>query len=835
MLALGCMVIFGLIHVAREDRADDENGYPSGPQKVNERMMLERAYPDAVFDLVAYKNGVGEALRARNSHMVRDLLTWTVEGPGNIGGRFNTIAIHPTDPDIMLAGAATGGVFRTTDGGSTWSPVFDDQPYLSIGYITFDPSNPSTVWVGTGDANISGFCYVGDGIYKSTDGGTTWQHKGLVDQHIVASIIVDPSNSNIVYAATMGQPFMRDDNRGLYKTIDGGDSWTSVLFVSDQAGVIDMVMDPSDPQVLYVATFDRIRSNSESVAYGPNGKIWKTTNGGSDWLHLTNGLPNYPVSRIGLAIALSEPNTLYAIVTDSTYGVEGIYKTLDAGMAWTSLDVSEVDDLHSTFGWYFGKIHVNPLDPERVYILGVDSYTSVDGGTTWNMFTPPWYTYEVHADKHDMQFTSGNAILLCTDGGIYRTYDEGGTWEDIENIPVNQVYHAAENPHSPEEYWCGVQDNGTSRGNASTINSWERMAGGDGFLPKFDPVDPLLSYVEIQYGYVLYSDNGGSDYFDCTTGIDENDRVNWDMPYTIDPFDRSILYCGTERMYKMEGAPYGVWEPISNDLSDGGSGRVHTITTLSPSAVSANNIYAGTGDANVWASTNGGTSWNNVTGTLPERYVTAVVASPNLPNTVYVTHSGYREGENIPHVHRSDNNGTGWVNISGDLPQVAVNDILVRNGNEDLIFASTDVGVYYTVNGGLQWNRLGDNMPLMPVFDIEFNTSGTKVIASTFARSVQTCDISSLLTVATNDMDPLTTAIVVYPNPVSDLLNIEMSKKALVQVEVHDINGALVWNGVPGEVSSFTIPVKDLAVGTYSVAIRSGNERSNHRFVKLDR
>ncbi len=799
----------------------------------NEQLLLQRSYPDAQFDLAAYARGIAVAMEMRRESQASRSMEWVVEGPGNIGGRFNCIVAHPTNPSIIYAGAATGGVFKTTDGGGNWSPIFDEQPYLSIGCIALDPSNPNTVWVGTGDANISGFCYTGDGVYKSTDAGATWTHMGLAEQFVISTIDFNPSEPGTIYVGAMGNPFIRDDNRGLYRSTNGGASWEQVLFVSDQAGVIDLVIDPTNPDVLYASTFDRIRSNAERIAHGPGTRIRKSIDGGDTWSTLTNGLPDFPVSRIGLAISPSNPNIVYASIADSTYALLGVFKTTDAGANWFQLNTDGLNN-YSNFGWYFGKIHVNPANPEQVYVLGVDSYTTTDGGLSWNLVAPEWWLYEVHADHHGMHFIDAQTILLCTDGGLYRTTDNCATWTDIDNIAVNQVYHAIENPYIAQDYWCGVQDNGTSNGNEASINAWARIFGGDGFLPSIDPVDQSVVYALAQRGALYYSTNGGTDFSEAMWSMEAGERFNWDMPYFISPHDHTVLYCGTHRVHRMTDAPFGAWEPISDDLTDGlgeGPNDQHTLTAVAQSPVNEQVLYAGSADANVWRTTNGGGNWTNVTGTLPVRYVTAVTPSPSEANTVYVTHSGYRDGLYIPHVHRSTNNGTSWTDITGDLPPVGVNDVLISPFMEELLFVSTDVGVYYSTNGGVNWQRLGGNMPLMPVFNIEFTTDGTKLIASTFARSVQTIDLTELLTVGVHGTVLTADDLLIHPSPAISDVSVRWSGRTSVDYAVYSNAGAQVATGrAAGPV--FRIAVDQLGAGTYLLDLRAGEERVVRRFVK---
>jgi len=803
----------------------------------NERMLLQRSYPDAEFDYKAYHKALNTEYQHIYSASYRGpSLSWYVEGPGNIGGRFNCVVADPNNSNIIYAGAASGGIFKTTDGGNAWNPIFDDKPFLAIGCLTIDPNNSNIIWAGTGDANISGLCYIGDGIYKSIDAGATWTNMGLNNQHVFSKIIVDPTNSNIIYAATMGQPFVRDNNRGLYKSTNGGISWNPILTISNQAGIIDLVMDATNPQVLYAASYDRIRNNQESITYGKDSKIWKTIDGGSTWTHLTNGLPNFAVSRIGLAIASSNSNVIYAVIADSTNYFQGVYKSIDAGTTWTDINISSLDpNAYSGFGWYFGKIAVNPANENQIYVLGVDSYTTSDDGNTWSLATPTWQLYQVHGDHHDLFFIDANTALLCTDGGIYKTIDNCVSWTDVENIPANQVYHSIENPHVADEYWCGMQDNGTANGNMATINSWNRVYGGDGFQAAFDASNSNIFYAEAQNGWLTYTDDGGQNFYDATQGIDwMNDVVNWDMPYIISKHNNTTMYCGTNKVYQMTGAPYGTWMPISPDLTDGlGQYRddLHTITSISESALSSGIIYASTADANVWVTTNTGSTWTNVTRTLPNRYVTSVKASPNVASNVYTTHSGYRDGDNIPHIHKSINYGSSWINISGDLPQVAVNDIIIKEGNENILFAATDIGVYYTVNAGINWIRLGNNMPLIPVNEIEFNKTKNKIIASTFGRSVQTIDISSVsLGIDDNYLNDL---ITVYPNPATDFIKVKLPSITDVAYTIYSLKGDIVKKEELNNKVDVEVQISELPKGTYLIEMLFNKQRVTKHFIKM--
>ena len=711
--------------------------------------FLQRSYPDVSFDYRAYGQALDIAKRgAKNTLSTRANNKWTTQGPGNIGGRINTIAVHPTDPDIIYVGAAAGGVFKTIDGGQNWAPVFDDFSFLAIGDIVISHHNPNVVYAGTGDVNISGYPAIGDGIYKSTDGGQSWTHLGLAEQSIVSSIIVDPTDSMTLFVGTMGIPFERNNQRGLYRSKDGGQSWSQVLFISDQAGIIDMVHDPVYPGIIYAASWDRIRNNQESTISGSGGAIWKTTDNGDNWRKLTGGgFPSGPLGRIGLAVDGSTPFMIHAVVVGTNSHVEGVYHSLDAGNNWNEISGNLDPNALGGFGWYFGKIRVNPANPSEIYVLGVQLHKTDNSGNSWFESDPPWWNYIVHADKHDLVFGPGGIIYLATDGGLYRSVDNGSSWTDAENIPNTQFYRVATNPHEPGIFYGGAQDNGSTGGNQSIINSWPRIFGGDGFQMSFDPDSSNIFYVQTQNGGLYYTRDNGSSFQQNFYGINESDRVNWDAPFMLSHFDPRRQYTATYRVYKNTNGPGGVWDSISPDLTDGliFHSRFHTVSTLHESPKNEQILYAGTTDGNVWITPNGGLNWIDITGSLPNRYVTSVKASSVDSSVAFVTHSGYKYNDFFPHIHKTDNYGATWTDISGNLPPLAINDVYIYPTDDKIIFVATDGGVYATINGGQNWYRLGDNMPIIPVYDLEIEKTSMTLVAGTFARSIMTFDLNDLI------------------------------------------------------------------------------------------
>ncbi|MEM8906908.1 MAG: T9SS type A sorting domain-containing protein, partial [Bacteroidota bacterium] len=744
-------------------------------------------------------------------------------------------------------------VWKTTNGGGDWIPVFDDQTFLTVGDIVFDPSDPEIVYVGTGDFNVPGSAHVGDGVYRTNDGGATWTHLGLEDQRIVSKIVIDPTNSQTIYVATMGLPYLRNNDRGLYKSTDGGTNWEQILFISDSTGISDVLIDPTNPQVLYASGWDRIRNNQESLIIGQGARVYKTTDGGANWTDLSaldTGLPQEALCRTGLAMSGSDPNVVFALFVGTDFELEGIYKTTNAGATWTPIptdpDLTGLSPNALSFGWYFGKMRVNPLDDNDIFLLGVDLWRTLDGGQNWFMATPPWWYFSVHADKHDLVFTSTFNIVLATDGGLYKTDLQAQDWVDIENIPTTQFYRTAFNPHRPDWYYGGAQDNGSTGGNASLFNSWERIFGGDGFQMAFHPTNPNIVYAETQNGGIVYSEDGGEFFDSGDEGIDSDDRRNWDMQYIISKHLPSILYTGTYRVYRSTNGAMPLWEPISPDLTDGIilHPRFHTITSLSESGISPSILYVGTTDGNVSRTVDGGTNWENISAGLPKRYITSVKASDAFEDHVYITHSGYKDNENIPHVHRSTDRGNTWESISDGLPQLAVNDIYILPDHQDsVLIVATDGGVYASIDRGDNWNRLGRNMPMVHVFDLEYNPVKNEIIAATYARSIMTYSVDSLLNEETIvSIDPAPQAaqekLRIFPSPAQDNItvafnNVEQGRD--FDLVVLDVNGRLVrqQQGQQNGAVELSLDVADLPHGPYMVKVKIRHAIFTGRFIKI--
>ena len=829
-----CLVLAVVLFLSKFNIKDfDEQNKLEQKSQPSDFFFHQRAYPDEAINLKAYNNGLKEVRQRKEDQKksTGSLVDWEYIGPGNIGGRINAVIVHPTDTNIIYAGCAAGGIFKTTDAGLNWQPLFDDFSYLAIGDLTFNPLNPNTVFAGTGDPNISGYPFVGDGIYKSSNGGETWQHLGLSEVGIVSRMYISPTDTNLIYVAAMGIPFEQNPHRGLYRSSDGGQSWQQVLFVDTDAGIIDLVVNPENDQTVYAASWNRIRNNSISTIWGNDAKIWKSTNGGNTWSVLGGGLPTGYNGRIGLTISELDTNLLYAVYANTASDIGGLYKTMDAGNSWTSIPVgSPLSWAYSGFGWYFGQIRINPYDNDELFVLGVDLYRSNNAGTNWSAVGPNWATNQFYADKHDLVYFDAQTIYCTTDGGLYKSMDGGNSWRDIDNIPNTQFYRVTCDPHNPGSYAGGAQDQGTLYGSANGFYTWERMLGGDGFQPLFDYNTPGIKYAEMQNGALRYLTPQMTYWYPFTNGLSGAERRSWDMPFIMSQQDPTRLYVGTYRVHKHNHAPYGTWSPISPDLTDGINSKFHVISCLSESDLDTMIFYAGTSDGNVSRTLDGGQTWDAIYQILPDRYVTSVKASPNFQNAVFVSHSGYRDNDYIPYIHYSNDYGATWTDITGDLPQMAVNDLIVLEGFADqVIVAATDGGVYFTDNQGVKWARLAYDMPIVPVYDIDYDPFYQRVIAGTYARSMISISLDSIMTIVSVEehIKPSTTKeLKAYPNPARDFIKISDIPEDTRELLLISTDGRIVKHiPIEDQKSTIVIDVQDLKAGIYSIVARSEVER----------
>ncbi len=743
---------------------------------------LEMAFPDKELDIPAYEQGKKEVQEDIDLAIKRGAgfdLPWTIQGPGNIGARVTTLGIHPEDENIMLAGFAGGGLWRTLDGGQNWTSVFDTELFNSIGDIAWDEKDPNTIYIGTGDPNLPGRAFIGDGLYKSTDMGESWDKIGLEEQKIIPKVTIHPEDSNILYAASLGLPFTRNETRGLYRSMDGGEEWEKIFYISDSTGVTDFIINPERTNLMYASTWDRVRSEQESLISGEGSGIYVSTDSGENWNRAV-GIPDTIMGKTGIAICKNFPNNVYAVTVDTNADFGGLYRSTDYGMTFTEVETAMLREFepYAGFGWYFGKVAVDPVDPDHIYILSVDLWETNDNGGFWDFAAPIWWSYEVHADKHDLHMNDSGDIILATDGGVYSSNKiDPFTWIDIENIPTTQFYRVGYNPHEPNTYYGGAQDNGTTAGNQFNINDWPRIVGGDGFQPIFDPVDPDHWFAQTQRGGIRMTLDNGQNWERVVSGLDG--EMNWDMQYIMSPHDRFTLYTGTDAVYVATDSYDPEWFPISQDLTEGGypTELSTSISDINESPLVQGHIYVGTSNGLVHRTLDGGANWTMISEELPNRYVTSVKPSPDFPDRVYVTFTGYKFNEFIPRVFRSDDNGDTWTSIASDLPNIAINDLYIIPGLEDrVLMAATDGGIYASVDYGASWERLGINMPNIPCFDLEYNVINNELVVASFGRGIMTYPLEELLRDETDTKEvAIENPIILSPNPASHSIQFDIS------------------------------------------------------------
>lgn len=696
-------------------------------------------------------------------------------GPAFLSGRIADIVTHPENSNVWYVAVGSGGVWKTENAGTTWSPIFDDQSTYSTGCITLDPSNPSTVWVGSGE-NVGGrHVAYGDGIYKSTDDGKTWKNMGLKNSEHISEIIVHPDNSDVVWVAVQGPLWSKGGERGLYKTTDGGANWKQVLDNNEWTGVTDIMVDPRNPQIIYAATWDRHRTVAALMGGGPGSGIHRSDDGGNTWRKLTNGLPSSNMGKIGITISPQQPDVVYAAIElDRTKG--GVYRSANRGESWTKMSntVSGGTGPH-----YYQELYASPHEFDRLYLMNVRVLTSGDGGKTFSQLPER----NKHSDNHAIVFKKEdpNYIMLGTDAGIYESFDSAKTWRYIKNLPLTQFYKVAVNNAEPFYHmFGGTQDNGSAGGPSATDERegiankhWYKTLFADGHQSATDPVYNDIIYAETQ--------QGGLHRVDLTTGEqvsvqpqaragEPHERFNWDAPILVSPHNPARLYFASYRVWKSESRGDD-WEPISGDLTRneeritlpimgrqqswdnawdvGAMSNYNTITSLSESPIQEGLLYAGTDDGFIQVSENGGDSWRAIPVTnlgLPARsFVNDIKADLYDVNTVYVALDNHKEGDFNPYLYKSTDKGLTWKSISNNIPKRTLVWRMVQdNVKKNLLFAATEYGVYTSLNGGDSWQKL-PGTPTISFRDITIQKRENDLVAASFGRGFFVLDDYSAL------------------------------------------------------------------------------------------
>ena len=766
----------------------------------NEWFSYQRAYPYHIIKHDSYINALEQAQHLHEQTGNLREYNWELAGPTNIGGRITDIAIHPDNTSTWYVGAATGGIFKTTDEGQTWQNIFTDAPVISIGDLAIDPNNENIIYAGTGEANSSSYSFVGYGMYKSIDSGANWEHIGLENSAYIARILIDHSNSNRIFVAATGTLFSPNAERGIYRSDNGGLTWDRKLFLTDSTAAIDIVQHPVDSNILYASMWERMRGRNYRRSGGLSSGIYKSLDGGDNWVELTNGLPNHDrVGRIGLSIAKSNPNVIYAFYDQQPlggYSFLGIFKSTDAGTSWIQTNDYNITDMNSSFGWYFGQICVDPADENRAYALGVALCRTENGGNNWEVIADYGNMNEIHVDHHAMvidEFTG--RMVEGNDGGLYTSMNFGDDWTKINNLPLTQFYAIEVDYTNSQRIYGGTQDNSTIRTMTGALNDWEIILGGDGFYCKVNYIDPNIIFAEYQWGNLFRSNNCGSNFY-YIAGQMEYDRKNWSAPLEMHPFDPTILYFGTYRIWKTNNSG-DYWIAISEDITDGDDGSsYHTVTTIAVNPSFPNIVIAGTDDGNVHVSSDDGTTWTDVSTGLPDRWITRVAGDPFEPLTIYATVSGFRWDEPQPHIFRSENLGQSWVDISSNLPELPMNCIALDPEVPGRIFVGSDAGLFYTENGGDEWVSLSNGLPNVPVIGIKLHNPTRSLVIGTYGCSAYKLDLDELVT--TDDVFVISAAAKLmqnYPNPFNPTTTISFTLDKQVskaEIEIFNVKGQKV-------------------------------------------
>lgn len=804
----------------------------------NEWQFRQRAYPRGELDMRAYKKAQefrSKKLKAKATRTKNDLAdnTWKFAGPENIGGRITDIEINQAEK--IYVAAASGGVFTSTDEGANWTPIFDEQMTLSIGDMALAPSNEDIIYVGTGEPNAGGgsLAYDGLGVFKSTDAGMNWTSLGLENIGSVGKLVVDANDPDRVFVAAMGPLFKNSSDRGVYRSIDGGANWQKVLFQNDSTGFIDLAINPNQPDTLFAAAWERIRRPNRRKYGGPSSGVFRSFDGGNTWTELTMGLPD-SAGRIGIAIAPSAPNIIYANYTDPiTNSLLGLFKSIDHGDTWASLDITSIDAV--PYMWWFGKIFVDPLDAEIIYLTSLEMFRSSDGGNSWGKIFDG-----AHVDQHAIGInpTNTDQVFLGNDGGVYLSMDGGSDFSKINNLPITQFYTVEIDESLPERLYGGTQDNGTNRTLTGGLADWEKIYGGDGFYVLVNPDDNDIIYAEYQNGGLVKSIDGGTSFVFGTNGI-IGSRRGWNSPVVFHPNDPSILYFGASNLFKTEDAAEN-WTAISPDLTQGGtSGNVRfgVLTTVSVSPLNTQIIYTGADDGTLSVTRDGGTSWNTVSSSLPNRWITRVVADSIRVNGAYVTYSGYRFGENIGHIYKTLNRGTSWMDITGDLPDVPIND-LIQTPHDGNLYIATDIGVFYSENEGVNWELFGKEIPNLVITDLDYHAATKTLVAASYGRGLY--KISLLPEIASSLEQPWNRiSLAVKPNPVQDFFEVkfQVEKQQQIRLELLDAKGALLEvlkeESIPGGEQLLRFGIGRFPAGIYIVRIKmESGEQGNVKIIK---
>jgi photosystem II stability/assembly factor-like uncharacterized protein len=746
-----------------QDKDADKTAVPAPAAKKNQKRDQNKAAPSQEKKDEEKKGGTADTFSG---------LKFRSLGPAVASGRVMSIAVNPKDKFEYYVGVASGGVWKTVNDGTTWTPVFDKEASYSIGWVTLDPNDPAVVWVGTGESNSQRSVAYGDGIYRSDDGGKNWQNLGLKKSEHIGRVVIDPRDSKVVYVAAEGPLWGAGGDRGLYKTTDGGKNWKPVLTISENTGVVDVALDPSNPDIVYAAAYQRRRHVFTLIDGGPESAIYKSTDAGATWNKLKNGLPTVDMGRIGLAVSLADPNVVYTTI-EAADGKGGIFRSNDRGATWERKNEFDAGAM------YYARVVCDPKNVDRIFVMNVNLRESLDGGKTLHKAEETNHHGDNHAiwiDPHDTKHW-----LLGSDGGIYETWDDAKSWEFKANLPTVQFYDVAIDNALPFYNVCGgTQDNFSWCGPSRTRNmngimnsDWFVTTGGDGFRSVVDPVDANTIYSESQYGVLVRYDKPTGQELTLQPREGKGEpplRWNWDSPVIISPYSHTRLYFAANKLFRSDDRG-DTWRAISGDLTrqidrnklpvmgkvwepdavakNASTSFYGNIVALAESPKKEGLIYVGTDDGLIQVTSDGGQSWTKYEkfAEAPDMtYVSRLAASQHDVNTVYAAFDNHKNEDFKPYLLRSTDAGKTWSSIAGNLPENgSVLAFAEDSVNANLLFAGTEFGVFFTVDGGAHWVQLKGGLPTIAVRDMVLQAREGDLVIATFGRGFYVLDDVSVL------------------------------------------------------------------------------------------
>jgi photosystem II stability/assembly factor-like uncharacterized protein len=691
-------------------------------------------------------------------------------GPAVTGGRVHDIEAVPSNPSIVFVASASGGLWKSTNRGIDWKNVFADMPVSTFGDVAIAPSNPEVIYAGTGEQNNRQSSSWGNGVYRSDDGGETWRHLGLDETRHIGKVEVHPLNPDVVYVAALGNLWAPSTERGVFRSTDGGATWEKVLYIDEYTGAVDMVMDPSNPEILYAATYQRLRRTWGFNGGGPGSGIYKTTDGGDSWRELTNGIPEGDKGRIGLAISASDPNVLNALIEHADNAAQGTYRSQDGGETW-----ERVNPLNGR-PMYYSEIFIDPNDPDVVYELATTSYKSRDGGRTFQeIAVRPTYDVGVHADHHALWIDPNDSehLFLGGDAGLHESYDGGVTFRKINNFPIAQFYAIGVDNRDPYWVYGGLQDNHSFMGPSQTrrwigiVNDdWKQVGYGDGMYWQADPTSPRYTYGSSNDGTYFRLDAITGDMLDISPEPpvgEEEYRFDWTSPSLLSQHDPATFYVGGNRLFISHDR--GESWTRTRDLSKGvdrdtvplmgvmggditispndGTGSYGEAVVIGESPLDPQILWVGMDDGNLQVSRDGGATWTEVSGNVPAlpygTYVSRITPSATAPGTAYAAFDGHRDGDFSPYLYRTRDFGASWESIVNGLPTGSVNEIIEHPDNPNLLFVGTEHHLFASTDAGVTWARFM-NMPTTHYDDLLIHAREKDLVIATHGQSIWILD-----------------------------------------------------------------------------------------------